>query len=138
MRIIGLVITLALILLAMGDVTTFIDIPSALFVIGLTVGGLIFSGAGIPNMFSASFSVDATNEELLAAARAWAQARSYLLASGFLDTLIGAVIMLKNMDDPAAIGPEVALALLTVLYGLVLCYGVCLPQQSRLEDRARD
>ena len=66
MRIIGLVITLALILLAMGDVTTFIDIPSALFVIGLTVGGLIFSGAGIPNMFSASFSVDATNEELLA------------------------------------------------------------------------
>ena len=32
-------------------------------VIGLTVGGLIFSGAGIPNMFSASFSVDTTNED---------------------------------------------------------------------------
>lgn len=41
-------------------------------------------------------------------------------AFGMIGTLIGLVIMLKNMDDPAAIGPGMAIALLTTLYGAII------------------
>lgn len=41
-------------------------------------------------------------------------------AFGMVGTLIGLVIMLKNMDDPAAIGPGMAIALLTTMYGAIL------------------
>jgi flagellar motor component MotA len=136
MRVIGLIITLTLIAVGMGDLTAFIDIPSALIVFGLTIGGLIFAKAGIPNMFSASFAADATRENLQAAARGWAQAKSYANASGVIGTMIGWVIMLKNLDDIGAIGPGMAIAILTILYGLVVAYGICLPMQMRLEDRA--
>ena len=137
MRIIGLVLLLALLALAMGDLTVFIDIPSLLIDLGFTIGALIFARAGIFTMFSAAFAASATGEQLQAAARGWDQARRYALAAGFVGTLIGGVIMLKNIDEPSAIGPGLAIAILTMLYGLVLGYGVCLPMQSRLEDRAR-
>ena len=135
MRIIGLIITFVLIVVAMGDVSAFIDVPSLLIVVGGTLGMLIFGRSGIPNMISAAFSGDATNEELTAAAKGWRMARSYTLVSGVIGTFIGGVIMLKNMDDPAALGPGTALAILTILYSLLLSYGVYLPLQSRLEDR---
>lgn len=138
MRIIGLVILLALLAVAMGDLTVFIDIPSALITLGFTIGALIFARAGIPNMFGAAFAAEATGEQLQAAARGWDQARRYAVASGYIGALIGAVIMLKNPDDIGAIGPGAAITILTILYGLVLGYGICLPMQSRLEDRTRE
>ena len=138
MRIVGLVILFALLALAMGDLTSFIDIPSLILVPGFTIGALIFARAGIPNMFSAAFAAEATSDQLQAAARGWGQARTYFVASGFIGTMIGFVIILKNLDDIGAIGPGLALAIITVFYGLVLGYGICLPMQSRLEDRARE
>jgi flagellar motor component MotA len=136
MRIIGLVITLAMLALAMGDLAVFIDTASALIVFGITIGGLIFAKAGILNMFSASFAADASRENLQAAARGWAQAKIYANASGVIGTMTGFVIMLQNIDDMAAIGSGLAIAILTILYGLILAYGICLPMQMRLEDRA--
>ncbi len=41
-------------------------------------------------------------------------------AMGMIGTLIGLVAMLLNMADPAAIGPSMAVALLTTLYGAML------------------
>ena len=41
-------------------------------------------------------------------------------AMGMIGTLIGLVQMLSNMDDPKAIGPAMAVALLTTLYGAVI------------------
>ncbi len=138
MRILGLIIIIALLALGMGSITPFIDLPSALVVLGFTIGALIFSGAGIANMFSISFAANADAKHLAAAARGWAQARSYSIASGFIGTLLGFVIMLKNIDDLAAIGPGLAICILTMLYGLIIAYGICLPVQSNLEDRVRD
>ena len=42
-------------------------------------------------------------------------------AMGMIGTLIGLVAMLSNMDDPKAIGPAMAVALLTTLYGRLFC-----------------
>ncbi|MBB1382944.1 flagellar motor protein PomA, partial [Shewanella sp. SR41-2] len=40
-------------------------------------------------------------------------------AMGMIGTLVGLVAMLSNMDDPKSIGPSMAVALLTTLYGAV-------------------
>ena len=41
-------------------------------------------------------------------------------AFGMIGTLVGLVLMLGSMDDPAAIGPSMAVALLTTLYGSIM------------------
>lgn len=53
-------------------------------------------------------------------------------AFGMIGTLVGLVQMLANMDDPAAIGPAMAVALLTTLYGAVVANLVCLPIADKL------
>lgn len=59
-------------------------------------------------------------------------------AMGMIGTLVGLVQMLANMDDPKSIGPAMAVALLTTLYGAMLANMVCLPLQSKLMNRANE
>ncbi|TCP61398.1 chemotaxis protein MotA [Rhodovulum bhavnagarense] len=54
-------------------------------------------------------------------------------AMGMIGTLIGLVQMLGNMEDPKAIGPAMAVALLTTLYGAFIANIVFLPLLSKLE-----
>ena len=56
-------------------------------------------------------------------------------AMGMIGTLIGLVAMLSNMDDPKAIGPAMAVALLTTLYGAMLANLFCLPVAFKLQVR---
>ncbi|MFV0275617.1 MAG: flagellar motor protein PomA [Parahaliea sp.] len=56
-------------------------------------------------------------------------------AMGMIGTLIGLVQMLSAMDDPKSIGPAMAVALLTTLYGAVLANMVALPIADKLELR---
>jgi chemotaxis protein MotA len=53
-----------------------------------------------------------------------------------IGTLVGLVQMLANMDDPKAIGPAMAVALLTTLYGAMMANMVFLPIQVKLNVRA--
>lgn len=59
-------------------------------------------------------------------------------AMGMIGTLIGLVAMLANMDDPKAIGPAMAIALLTTLYGAVLANAVTTPIADKLKLRAAE
>ena len=54
-------------------------------------------------------------------------------AMGLIGTLIGLVQMLGNLDDPASIGPNMAIALLTTFYGAVLSSMLFAPLASKLE-----
>lgn len=56
-------------------------------------------------------------------------------AMGMIGTLIGLVQMLSNMDDPKAIGPAMAVALLTTLYGAMLANMIALPIADKLNLR---
>lgn len=56
-------------------------------------------------------------------------------AMGMIGTLIGLVQMLSNMDDPKTIGPAMAVALLTTLYGAVLANMVFMPVADKLKLR---
>ncbi|MCA0150973.1 MULTISPECIES: flagellar motor protein MotP [Rossellomorea] len=60
------------------------------------------------------------------------KAGEYAPAWGMIGTLIGLVLMLKNLNDPASLGPNMAIALLTTLYGSLLANLVFLPMASKL------
>lgn len=59
-------------------------------------------------------------------------------AMGMIGTLIGLVAMLSNMDDPKAIGPAMAVALLTTLYGAFMANVICLPISEKLGNRGQE
>ena len=54
-------------------------------------------------------------------------------AMGLIGTLVGLVQMLGNLQDPSAIGPAMAVALLTTFYGAVLANMVFHPLATKLE-----
>ncbi len=56
----------------------------------------------------------------------------YAPAFGMIGTLMGLIIMLGNMDDPAAIGPGMAVALITTLYGAMISNIIFLPFADKL------
>ena len=55
---------------------------------------------------------------------------------GMIGTLIGLVQMLQTLQDPSAIGPAMAIALLTTLYGAVIAFMICGPLAEKLERRS--
>ncbi len=56
-------------------------------------------------------------------------------AFGMIGTLIGLVIMLDNMQDPSAIGPGLAIALITTLYGVIFSRLIFLPAALKIQQR---
>ena len=54
-------------------------------------------------------------------------------AMGMIGTLIGLVLMLGNMSDPKAIGPAMAVALLTTMYGAIVANVLFGPLLTKLE-----
>lgn len=57
---------------------------------------------------------------------------------GMIGTLVGLVNMLANLENPSAIGPAMAVALLTTFYGAVIAFVVCGPIAEKLERRTAD
>ena len=59
-------------------------------------------------------------------------------AMGMIGTLIGLVQMMSNMSDPKSIGPAMAIALLTTLYGAVIANVFALPIAGKLAHRSNE
>jgi len=63
----------------------------------------------------------------------WRHAAEVAPAMGMIGTVIGLIGMFAQMNDPAAMGPGMAVAMLTTLYGLVLAFAICGPVAARLQ-----
>ena len=59
-------------------------------------------------------------------------------AMGMVGTLIGLVAMLANMSDPSSIGPAMAIALLTTLYGAMIAHMIALPIADKVTLRKNE
>lgn len=57
---------------------------------------------------------------------------TYAPAFGMIGTLMGLIAMLQNLDDPAAIGPGMAVALITTFYGALFANLIFLPLATKL------
>ena len=54
-------------------------------------------------------------------------------AWGMIGTLVGLVNMLNNMSDPSSIGPSMATALITTLYGSIVANWLCSPVAEKMK-----
>ena len=68
----------------------------------------------------------------------WEDIGSMGPAWGMIGTLLGLVNMLQNMSDPSAIGPNMAVALITTLYGSVIANWLCAPTATKLKHLNND
>ncbi len=76
--------------------------------------------------------IDLTTERHEAGAKMLMALADVAPAMGMIGTLIGLVAMLSNMEDPKSIGPAMAVALLTTLYGAFLANVIAIPLASKL------
>ena len=121
-----------------GSLAAFLNVPSAILVLGgTTFFSLAHHGPGpIRSAFSAS-----VRTEPLGAGEAGRQiavlqtVRVLAVGMGLTGSLIGLVQMLRNMEDPAHIGPAMAVALLCSLYGVALSEFAIAPRINRIAAR---
>jgi chemotaxis protein MotA len=59
-------------------------------------------------------------------------------AMGLIGTLVGLVQMLAELDNPANIGPAMAVALLTTFYGAIMANVILMPLAAKLERNSND
>ena len=59
-------------------------------------------------------------------------------AFGMIGTLIGLVQMLTSLNDPKSIGPAMAVAILTTLYGAMIANMFALPLADKLKVRSKE
>ncbi len=57
---------------------------------------------------------------------------------GLIGTLVGLVQMLADLDDPAKIGPAMAIALITTFYGAILGNMILAPLAAKLDRTAQE
>ncbi len=119
-----------------GDIRIFIDQNSMIFVLGVTFTGLwmCFGPLAVIHAIKHALLDGKTASSAQLSRDITVMGRAYQLAwaSGLGGFLLGMVIMLSNLDDPAAIGPGMAVALLTTIYGLILAELLFSPMQQML------
>ncbi|MDF1566958.1 MAG: motility protein A [Spirochaetaceae bacterium] len=59
-------------------------------------------------------------------------------AFGMIGTLLGLIGMMSNLEDTSSIGPNMAVALVTTLYGSIFANLILSPIQFKLEDRHKE
>ena len=120
------------------NVGNFVNVPSIMIVCGLTFFGLLASGRKLIGATSALFDKHADEEQLYEASDTFIYAGRLSMASGWVGVLIGLVLMLAHMSDPAAVGPAMAICLLTALYGTILKYFIFNPLSDQLTDKGTE
>lgn len=72
-------------------------------------------------------------QKLSTEAAVWETLGDLFPAFGMIGTLIGLIQMLQNLSDPSALGPGMAVAMITTLYGAVLANVLCIPTTKKLK-----
>lgn len=75
-------------------------------------------------------------ERNTASQKVWRSMGESSPAFGMIGTVIGLVGMMASMDDPKTLGPSMALALLTTLWGVFLAQVLFLPVADKLKYRS--
>ena len=106
-----------------GPLAMFFDIPSIMLVLGALIGASLWSfpPQQIINAFHDALTGNLKDEKRAIQNHAvLSKMADISISSGLLGTIIGLIMMLQNLDDPTAIGPAMAVSLLTLFYGILL------------------
>ncbi len=107
----------------------YFDLPSFAIVPVLSslVPCLIFGASGLRTAFSAPFAKSATKLELQTSIAFFKALGTSAWVFGLIGTIMGTVAMMYNIDDRSQIGPNMALALLTLFYAVMVWAVIILP-----------
>ena len=82
--------------------------------------------------------IDKTQARHKSGAGFFVTAAGFAPAMGMIGTVIGLVDMLGNLDDPSSLGPSMAVAFLTTLWGAFLANFVFTPIANKLKKMSAD
>jgi len=82
--------------------------------------------------------IDKIEERHKTSIAVWDGLGAYAPGMGLIGTLVGLVQMLQQMSDPSAIGPAMAVALLTTFYGALLANIIGIPIANKLKQRSAE
>jgi flagellar motor component MotA len=138
MYVIGLIIYLAFLVgttLLVGAPGAFIDLPSLMIILVFSISMLMASGL-LPDLMrgfklmgkkvNTYSSLELKKTEIAAGLMI-----KLLLLSGLLGSLIGSIAMLAGLSDISLLGKNLAVALLTLLYALLLVF-ILLPVRAKV------
>ena len=123
-------------MLMSGGIGQFIDMPSVFITIVPTIGALLvgFKGYFISSITSV-WKKDVDNLTLVKGVEFWKASKRYAIAFSFLGLMIGMIAVLGSLDDMGSIGPKLAVALITILYGFIWGYIISDPIACSLETK---
>lgn len=130
------VLLLALLSVMTGAPLSFVDVPSLVVILGITLPILLASG--LQKDFLRGLRLMQLKEnpftaiELRQSVVALKLVNKGLLLGGVLGTLFGLVVVLSQSVPSDKLGPSLAVALLTLVYSIVLS-GLLIPVQARVE-----
>lgn len=114
---------------------TLIDLTSLLLILLITIPVILLSGYGRDFAKAFKFTMvkgnETTLQELKRAQEAVALAMKTIMYSGVFGTLLGFIVFLRNMNDPASLGPSIIVSTITILYAIILNI-ILLPVKARL------
>lgn len=97
---------------------------------------MVIDGYEPSTIFSVlSDEIEATDTRHGSARQIFEMLGRYSPRYGLIGTVIGLIIMLRSMNDPTKIGPGMAVALLTTLYGLLFANAIFHPLAQKLANR---
>ena len=82
---------------------------------------------------TAESSMAQIDQKLSTEVAVWEALGDLFPAFGMIGTLIGLIQMLQNLSDPSALGPGMAVAMITTLYGAILANTLCIPVAKKLK-----
>jgi flagellar motor component MotA len=120
-----------------GPLNIFFDVPSLIITLGVGFALTIisFSIHDIKSALHHAFGLDGTKDELRKSAYIWEATARNLLLAGTIGLIIGIIQMLQNLNDPATIGPSIAVALLTMFYGFFFSAALPFPAMFMIKKR---
>jgi flagellar motor component MotA len=129
----------ALLIFTGASILLFINIPSllviALFLTILSIFTTRFKRC--TTYYKAVFDPEADMDLLKTASRYFHDFSIYTMGVGMLSFLTGLIAMLANLEDRSSVGPNLAVALITMFYATLLCMMVFIPFKLSLETRLK-
>jgi flagellar motor component MotA len=118
-----------------GSPSLCLDIPSILIMVlfPFVYQCLLFGVSTVKIAFTAGFRKDAAMEQLTKARLFFKNYSKVVWVTALVVVFIGTVAILKNLEDRTMLGPNFALALLSLLYGGIIHLVIIIPNSVFLK-----
>jgi len=103
-----------------GTLMSMFDIPSAIIVVGIVIGGVMAAHTNALRLIRAGIRGSLAPDQARELMHVAQTGHRLSIASGGLGTLVGLLQMLNQIDDPSIWQPAMAVCLLPLLYGCAL------------------